>query len=81
MKTIIILSLYVLGLIVYAIWIIGDEVTLKAVNKAIEKDPEMSAIPNEVLNILLFIGVLMVSIIWPINVLFIKPIEWVKNAL
>lgn len=81
MKTIIILSLYVLGLIVYALWIIGDEVTFKAVNKAIEKDPEMSTIPNEVLNILLFIGVLGVSIIWPINVLFIKPIEWIKNAL
>ena len=80
MKAIIVISLYLIGVFVYAIWSFSNEEEIKKLEKEIDKNPDLAIIPDNIIKILICIIAIFLSAIWPIDIVLI-PFRALKNLL
>lgn len=66
MKTLIATTLYAIGMVVFMIWILGDAYTMKELNKFLEEDDWYSTLPENIVNLLTVLVVLIVGLGWPL---------------
>lgn len=75
MKTIIIASLYIIGMFVYMIWRFGEKGTLDYLyEELLKRDPDYERMPEHAIKLAIFAAMLLVSLPWPIRVIMI-PFE------
>lgn len=63
MKILIVGTLYALGIVVYAAWLLGDREFISALEK--EEDDWFSTLPESTVNAILVVAVFIVGIAWP----------------
>ena len=80
MKAIIVISLYLIGIFVYAVWSFSNEEEIKKLEKEIDKNPDLAIFPDNILKILICIIVIFLSIAWPIDII-LMPFTAIKNLL
>lgn len=79
MKLTIVISLYILGMFIYAFWRFTDRERWEETNRYIKKDPILSRINSRSVLMLLFFGSIIVSLLWPLLVIM-YPFKKKKKA-
>ncbi len=69
MKTIVAMTLYAIGIVVFMIWILRDADDLKELNKIFEEDDWYSTLPENIVNLLIVLVVLIIGLGWPFAIL------------
>ena len=66
MKTLVAMTLYAIGIVVFMIWILKDADAMKELNKFLEEDDWYSTLPENIVNLLIVLVVLIVGLGWPL---------------
>lgn len=80
MKLIIVATLYIIGIFVFAFWVIGKNGFNDIIEQEINKNPNVAMFPEGVIRFCVFVATVIVSMLWPVIVVLL-PIKAIKNLL
>lgn len=80
MKLIIVATLYIIGIFIFAFWVIGKNGFNESIEQAINKNPNVALYPEGVIRFFFFVAAVIASMLWPIIVVLV-PIKALKNLL
>ena len=80
MKLIVVATLYIIGIFVFAFWVIGKNGFNEIIEQEINKNPNVTILPEGVIRFCFFVATVIVSMLWPVIIVLV-PIKALKNLL